>query len=173
MDRGVCQATVHGVAKNQTQLSDWAHTHTHSIAFIPILRMRNLNLEDQATHSRPCSWRMEPGSEPRMGFMSLDHWTTLLPAKAMVVGESETHPRPWQQETRKYWLKPYGKWTQLVIPFFKIFLMGTILSSLLHLLQCCFSFMFWFFGPQGKWDLSSPTRDRTSIPCNGRGCLIH
>ena len=27
MDRGVCQATVHGVAKSWTWLNDWAHTH--------------------------------------------------------------------------------------------------------------------------------------------------
>ena len=28
MDRGACGATVHGVAKSQTQPSDWAHTHS-------------------------------------------------------------------------------------------------------------------------------------------------
>ena len=28
MDRGAWQATVHGVAKSQTWLSDWAHRHT-------------------------------------------------------------------------------------------------------------------------------------------------
>ena len=28
MDRGVCQATVHGVAKSQTQLRKYAHMHT-------------------------------------------------------------------------------------------------------------------------------------------------
>ena len=27
--RGVWQATVHGVAKSWTRLSDWVHTHTH------------------------------------------------------------------------------------------------------------------------------------------------
>ena len=30
MDRGAWQATVQGVTKSQTRLSDWAHTHTHS-----------------------------------------------------------------------------------------------------------------------------------------------
>ena len=29
MDRGTWQATVHGLAKSQTQLSDRAHEHTH------------------------------------------------------------------------------------------------------------------------------------------------
>jgi len=27
-DRGACQSTVHGAAKNQTRPSDWAHTPT-------------------------------------------------------------------------------------------------------------------------------------------------
>ena len=27
MDRGTWQAIVHGIAKSQTQLSNWAHTH--------------------------------------------------------------------------------------------------------------------------------------------------
>ena len=30
MDRGAWQATVHGVPKSQTLLSDWAYTHTHT-----------------------------------------------------------------------------------------------------------------------------------------------
>ena len=30
-DRGAWQATIHGVAKSQTQLSHWTHTHTHVI----------------------------------------------------------------------------------------------------------------------------------------------
>ena len=32
MDRGAWQATVHGVAKSQTQVSDFTHTHTHKPA---------------------------------------------------------------------------------------------------------------------------------------------
>ena len=30
MDRGDCQATVHGVTKSQTRLSTHTHTHTHT-----------------------------------------------------------------------------------------------------------------------------------------------
>ena len=30
MDRGAWWATIHGVAKTQTQLSHWTHTHTHA-----------------------------------------------------------------------------------------------------------------------------------------------
>ena len=44
---------------------------------------------------------------------------------------------------------------------------GQFLKSLLKLLQYCFCFMI-FFWPQGMWDLSSPTRDRTHNPCIGR-----
>ena len=33
--------------------------------------------------------------------------------------------------------------------------------------------MFWFFWPQGLWDLSSPTRDRTCTPYIGRRSLNH
>ena len=29
MDREAWQATVHGVAKSQTELSEWTHTHTN------------------------------------------------------------------------------------------------------------------------------------------------
>ena len=34
MDRGAWQATIHGVAKSQTQLSHWTHTHMHVITHI-------------------------------------------------------------------------------------------------------------------------------------------
>ena len=34
-------------------------------------------------------------------------------------------------------------------------------------------FMFWFFWPQGMWDLCSPTRDQTYIPCIGRQSHNH
>ena len=30
MDRGACQAAIHGVAKSQTRLSTHTHTHTHT-----------------------------------------------------------------------------------------------------------------------------------------------
>ena len=33
--------------------------------------------------------------------------------------------------------------------------------------------MFWFFWPQGMWDLISLTRDQTRNPCIGRGSLNH
>ena len=42
---------------------------------------------------------------------------------------------------------------------------GPFLKSLLTFLQYCFCFIFW---PQGIWDLSSLSRDRTLTPCVGR-----
>ena len=39
---------------------------------------------------------------------------------------------------------------------------------MLNLLQCCFSFLSWFFRPGGMQYLSSPTRDGTHNPCPGR-----
>ena len=42
--------------------------------------------------------------------------------------------------------------------------------SLLNLLQYCFC-LFWFFWPQGMWDLSSPTRNQICIPCIQRQSL--
>ena len=48
--------------------------------------------------------------------------------------------------------------------------MWTILKSLLNLLQYCFCFVFW---PLGMWDLRSPTRDQTRIPCIVRQSRNH
>ena len=46
-----------------------------------------------------------------------------------------------------------------------------IFLSLLNLSQRCLCFG--FFGPRGMWDLISPTRDGTHIPCIGRQSLNH
>lgn len=48
--------------------------------------------------------------------------------------------------------------------FFKIFLCGPFLESLLNLLQCYFSFYVLVFWSWGIWDLSSPTRYQTCTP---------
>ena len=55
--------------------------------------------------------------------------------------------------------------------FFK---MWTIFfKSLLNLLQYCFCFYVLVFWPQGMWDFSSPTRDRTCTPRVGRQSFNH
>ena len=45
------------------------------------------------------------------------------------------------------------------------------LKSLLNLLHYHFCFLFWFFWQWGMLDLTSPTRDCTSIPCIERQSL--
>ena len=52
MGRGVWQATVLGVAKSWTQLSDHTHTHTHTLE------------EGMATHSSVLAWQIPWTGEP-------------------------------------------------------------------------------------------------------------
>ena len=65
MDGGVWWAAVHGVAKSQTQLSDFTFTfHFHT-------------LKEMATHSSVLAWRIpgtgEPGGLPSMGLHRVGH----------------------------------------------------------------------------------------------------
>ena len=60
MDGGAWQASVHGVAKSQAQLSDFTFTfHFHALE------------KEMATHSSVLTWRVpgtgEPGGLPSMG----------------------------------------------------------------------------------------------------------
>ena len=60
MDGGAWKAAVHGVAKNQTQLSDFTFTfHFHALE------------KEMAAHSSVLAWRIpgtgEPGGLPSMG----------------------------------------------------------------------------------------------------------
>ena len=66
MDRGALQATVHGIAKSQTPLSDFTFTfHFHSLE------------KEMATHSSVLAWRIpgteEPGRRPSMGSRRVGH----------------------------------------------------------------------------------------------------
>ena len=66
MDRGTWEATVHGVAKSQTRLSDFTFTfHFHALE------------EEMATHSSVLAWRIpgtgEPGGLPSMGSHIVGH----------------------------------------------------------------------------------------------------
>ena len=66
MDGGAWWAAVHGVAKSQTQLSDFAVTfHFHELE------------KEMATHSSSFAWRIsgtgEPGGLPSMGSHRVGH----------------------------------------------------------------------------------------------------
>ena len=65
MDGGAWEAAVHGVAKSQTQLSDFTFTfHFHALE------------KEMATHSSVLAWRIpgtgEPGGLPLWGHTELD-----------------------------------------------------------------------------------------------------
>ena len=66
MDGRACKAAVHGVAEDQTQLSDFPFTfHFHALE------------KDMATHSSVLAWRIpgtgEPGGLPSMGLHRVGH----------------------------------------------------------------------------------------------------
>ena len=66
MDRGVWEATVHGVAKSWTQLSDFIFTfHFHALE------------KEMVTHSSVLAWRIpgmgEPGGLSSMGSHRVRH----------------------------------------------------------------------------------------------------
>ena len=66
MDRGAWWAAVHGVAKSQTQLSDFAFTfHFYALK------------KEMAAHSSVLAWRIpgtgEPGGLPSMGSHRVGH----------------------------------------------------------------------------------------------------
>ena len=75
MDGGAWWAAVHGVAKSQTQLSDFASTfHFHAWE------------KEMATHSSVLAWRIpgtgEPGGLPSMGSHRVGHdWSDLAAAE--------------------------------------------------------------------------------------------
>ena len=66
MDGGAWWAAVHGVAKSQTRLSNFAFTsHFHALG------------KEMATHSSVLAWRIpemgEPGGLPSMGLHRVGH----------------------------------------------------------------------------------------------------
>ena len=73
MDGGAWQASVHGVAKSQTQLSDFTFTYFHALE------------KEMATHSSVLAWRIpgtgEPGGLPSLGSHRVGYdWSKLAAA---------------------------------------------------------------------------------------------
>ena len=83
MDRGAWWATVHGVAKSRTRLSDFTFTfHFHALE------------KEMATHSSVLAWRIPgmagPGGLPSMGSHRVGHdWSDLAAAAATEQWKSE------------------------------------------------------------------------------------
>ena len=81
MDRGARWAAVHGVAKSQTQLSDFTFSfHFHALE------------KEMATHSNLLAWRIpgmaEPGGLLSMGSHRVGHdWSDLAAAAAGAAGK--------------------------------------------------------------------------------------
>ena len=66
MDRGACQAAIHGVTKSRTQLSNFPFTfHFHALE------------KEMATHSSVLAWRIpgtgEPGGLPSTELQRVGH----------------------------------------------------------------------------------------------------
>ena len=83
MDGGAWWAIVHGVAKNQTRLSDFTFTfHCHALE------------KEMTTHSSVLAWKIpgtgESGGLPSMGSHRVGHdWSDLTAAAAVVISDDE------------------------------------------------------------------------------------
>ena len=92
MDGGAWWATVHGVARSRTRLSDFTFTfHCHALE------------KEMATHSSVLAWRIpgmgEPGGLPSMGSHRVGHdWSDLAVAAAA------TNSPGWPCDRTKGWL---------------------------------------------------------------------
>ena len=79
MDGGAWNAAVHGVAKSQTQLSNFTFPfHFHALE------------KEMATHSSVLAWRIlgtgEPGGLPSLGLHRVGHdWSDLAAAAAVII----------------------------------------------------------------------------------------
>ena len=71
MDRGAWWATVPGVAKSQTQLSDYARMHANAGTWVQLLGQEDPLEKEMATHSyilaREIPWTEEPSGLQSMG----------------------------------------------------------------------------------------------------------
>ena len=102
MDRGAWWATVHGVAKGRTRLSDFTFTfHFHALE------------KEMATHSCVLAWRIpgmgEPGGLPSMGSQRVRHdWSDLT----VLSWESSCNSAPWILPLDKGKIQRTVKWLE-------------------------------------------------------------
>ena len=90
MDRGAWWATVPGVAKSQTQLSDYARMHANAGTWVQLLGQEDPLEKEMATHSyilaREIPWTEEPSGLQSMGLWKSQTWlsksTTTCPDPA-------------------------------------------------------------------------------------------
>ena len=100
MDRGARWATVHGVAKGQTRLSDFTFTsHFYALE------------KEMASHSSVVAWRIpgtgEPGGLPSMGSHRVGHdWSDLaaVAADCSTPGFPVHHQLPELAKTHVHWV---------------------------------------------------------------------
>ena len=91
MDGGAWKASVHGVAKSQTQLSNFTFTfHFHVLE------------KEMATHSSVLAWRIpgmaEPGELPFMGSHRVGHDGSDLAAAAAAAASTLAWKIPWTEK---------------------------------------------------------------------------
>ena len=96
MDGGAWWATVHGVAKGRTRLSDFTFTfHFHA-------------LKEMATHSSVLAWRIpgtgEPGGLPSMGSHRVGHDWSDLAAAAAAAWQRILVNKPWSNRAEEAYL---------------------------------------------------------------------
>ena len=93
MDGGAWLAAVHGVAKSQTQLSDFTFTfHFHALE------------KEMATHSSVLAWRIpgtgKPGGLPSVGLHRVGHNWSDLAAAAAVLSIDEITQEKFEKRTK-------------------------------------------------------------------------
>ena len=107
MDGGARWATVHGVTKSWTRLSDFTFTfHFHALE------------KEMATHSSVLAWRIpgtvEPGGLPSMGSHRVGHDWSDLAAAGTVLARGDASIGLTSQGYCEHWINyPWQVWTWL------------------------------------------------------------
>ena len=122
MDGRTWQATVHGVTKSQTQLSDFPFTfHFHALE------------KEMAIHSSALAWRIpgtaEPGGLPTMGLHRVGHDWSDSAAAAAAATQNNMGKETWGNVSNLTKLAQSKHHTQIVIFLQKVFTFFVIKQS--------------------------------------------